>query len=1343
MSGDDPVEEYMRGMERISQAHQMLEAEKQHHINRLQQHLEQQVLTGQLASQRLERLYNSGLPLPFQNQRFIELPTTATLKEVNNDTSTFSTQNSPAQSGSNNSNHFLNSQVYPSTSQQTFVPQPSQYNSISQSGPQSSNYNSYRPYSNSSIGHSATAVVPYGSQLYRTSTPSSLANRTSASTPYMQGPTPPNLSANQSQFSISAQASSSPCVVIPNTVTPSNGLSSAVGSRMPPSDSAAALRISSPTQSSDTPNTAARDRPLDANQTRLLQTYFNKAREVAQNQPPDTYVPFGKSGVIIYRSSKNELVFGYRTPEGWRALSNKEFLEKMKELQQASLQQSYGQISQYHKYIQSPANSSSPVHSAQAPGTSKSPPLAQGQSSSGRGSPLTTIPPSRTVASSSPVNNRVPPSHPVQVQTPHIGQSQLDTSPPQASASASTSQTAPHSPLPTHVLPSHPVQVQTPSHIGQPQLDTFPPQVSTSASTSQTAPHSSSSLLSRPPNSTPKNVQPSASASTSQTAPHPFSSLPSRPPGPTPKNVQPQMSKLPTPISSTRSTPVSSLKSASTISSRSPRDANKKSLAADILRALGKRPRTEDSPLLGERDSKKQALDRTTSSVIVSASGESKQGTYNGIQKPETFGAPSHPTGQSASPLAGPSVGINGPVAGSSFNNIYSTKPIFWSHPTGQSASPPVGPSVGINRPVSGSSFNNSYSAKPIFRVQVHPAQPSVQQAVSASVDALSGHTPISTISQPQNPHSTQPSPGSASVEALSGHIPASTASQTQNPHSTQPSRGSASVGALSGHTPALTTSQSQNPRSTQPSLASASVEALSGHTPASTSQPQNPHSTQPSPTSASVEALSGHTPALTSQPQNAHSTSPTSASVEAPSGHISASTTSQRQNPHSTQPSMHQQSPVYVAAPNIAANTVTRTPQTSLPADAAISHVAGTEPKASSSTPTPIPPLPAQYSEPLFLPSPMSSPIMRSRVIHDNDSEAEVQSLIDLTGEAEEPEASVSELDISVTEPKAFTMGRKMYVDVPLMPNYAKRWKAQQARKRRLGNLEVEDEDEVVEILEPERQTEEDTVDSLASLFGNNSQEIAVANESITRLRRASCHWDDCDAVLNSVSKLDDHTSAHVEKTGPYRCLWQNCGRSHTSSAKLLYHLRTAHVLFPLRCAYKGCSETFNSTRLLLQHSEKSHGNGVLRPSAGPFTPRLMPLPDAPSQLPSYMMVAKPVVPCPISRSRHETLGPWILKSVMPPANVVVGLKHLILKRSREGGGSRTGPPGTIFDFVTARATRSCMPSRPAKVRDLGNLNSYQISKFAIEGEMKLFSTWDGQRKVEQKWTDSKKHVV
>ncbi len=79
---------------------------------------------------------------------------------------------------------------------------------------------------------------------------------------------------------------------------------------------------------------------------------------------------------------------------------------------------------------------------------------------------------------------------------------------------------------------------------------------------------------------------------------------------------------------------------------------------------------------------------------------------------------------------------------------------------------------------------------------------------------------------------------------------------------------------------------------------------------------------------------------------------------------------------------------------------------------------------------------------------------------------------------------------------------------------------------------------------------------------------------------------------------------------------------------------------------AFAGCEKTYNTAEALLAHHKSSrHRTGTLRASTAPFALAesqrpLSPLPDA---LPAYMSIPRRVSRHPISKERHQWLGPKV----------------------------------------------------------------------------------------------------
>ncbi|KAJ3923739.1 hypothetical protein F5877DRAFT_74076 [Lentinula edodes] len=316
--------------------------------------------------------------------------------------------------------------------------------------------------------------------------------------------------------------------------------------------------------------------------------------------------------------------------------------------------------------------------------------------------------------------------------------------------------------------------------------------------------------------------------------------------------------------------------------------------------------------------------------------------------------------------------------------------------------------------------------------------------------------------------------------------------------------------------------------------------------------------------------------------------------------------------------------------------------------------------------------------------------------------------------------------------------------VQVPSAPGWVKRdlarrmWKSKE-RQEEEEQAEIES---VIEILdsdeEPEpRKTKEkysrrtqssrEASDFLLPTPVRDPQELAALKKSITRLHECMCKWGGCEVILSSTEKLGQHMRNHVvesqqDKYGnPILC--KICGKHEAQNPD---HVEN-HAYHQLCCPYEGCDESFRSSRKLSQHSLKYHCDDQLRPSAEPYFP-FQPAspPDIPSTLPSYMVVARAVTPHPISAQRHQVLGPWVLKNMMPPVDSVSLKRYLKAKHL-----GRVEAPTTSdeYEFLVSRSSHSCMPSRPAKIRDFGDLNSDQVSQLINDG----MSFWQEEKKDEE----------
>nr|QHA24578.1 zinc finger protein 205 [Trametes gibbosa] len=219
------------------------------------------------------------------------------------------------------------------------------------------------------------------------------------------------------------------------------------------------------------------------------------------------------------------------------------------------------------------------------------------------------------------------------------------------------------------------------------------------------------------------------------------------------------------------------------------------------------------------------------------------------------------------------------------------------------------------------------------------------------------------------------------------------------------------------------------------------------------------------------------------------------------------------------------------------------------------------------------------------------------------------------------------------------------VFVEVPPLPKYAR-----QLRESRSASFstsgsggDASESDGVDELAE--WQDEEDRGDREEGMR-------AVTQLSYDRMHESPCLWAECHAVLNSMSRLQEHAALHAAENmewGTYGCRWQNCNSKFTEEAKLAEHLRK-HGRTPLYCPYDGCDKSFNTAEALLAHQRSNrHRNGTLRTNTVPFVHVedvnvSSPLPDV---LPAYMSISRRISRHPISKERHQWLGPKVLENI------------------------------------------------------------------------------------------------
>ncbi|KAG6885477.1 hypothetical protein C0993_001342 [Termitomyces sp. T159_Od127] len=367
----------------------------------------------------------------------------------------------------------------------------------------------------------------------------------------------------------------------------------------------------------------------------------------------------------------------------------------------------------------------------------------------------------------------------------------------------------------------------------------------------------------------------------------------------------------------------------------------------------------------------------------------------------------------------------------------------------------------------------------------------------------------------------------------------------------------------------------------------------------------------------------------------------------------------------------------------------------------------------------------PERPTTPLFLPSLSSSP---------------------MTGASEEVPTDFNRNAVR----HAQRSSRSFYVIVPPDPFWLKQYKAQQLRKkgqrlvgeskressggeissdkeasagrhRRVEDDETEDEDNDVIDLDPANNLAADEFEREAILL------------SCSRIREQSCKWDSCHVILNSAEKHIRHLAyAHQELFEEFSvCRWQHCGQPASNWAKLFQHLK-GHVLIPLRCAYQGvqasslalidayllkdCEESFRTPRQLVKHHRNAHRNDSFKPSNTPFVPTFKtPAPASPLVLPSYLM--EPIQRPSMTKERHDSLGPWVLRQIAGPVNHEVKRYNAASKllQSPSRSEKHSYQPYDFLSFPSANY--SSAPSVPSKIRGMEDLNSGEVSDMVHNG--------------------------
>lgn len=242
---------------------------------------------------------------------------------------------------------------------------------------------------------------------------------------------------------------------------------------------------------------------------------------------------------------------------------------------------------------------------------------------------------------------------------------------------------------------------------------------------------------------------------------------------------------------------------------------------------------------------------------------------------------------------------------------------------------------------------------------------------------------------------------------------------------------------------------------------------------------------------------------------------------------------------------------------------------------------------------------------------------------------------------------------------------------------------------------------------------------------------EKEALRENCAILRETLCKWQECETELNSLGALIRHFNVchgprRINPESPWTCEWTGCG--YTSISREDYHQHIErHAVYPLWCPFTGCNEVFRTPRQLIRHKRSDHSNELVRRrTVEPLIIRnrsLIPIPPTlPKILPVYTIEYDYIRPASITRHRHEILMPSVLRRIS--GNVPTQLHSYNAARpmpptpSAKDTFNAPAPANTPYSFLENRSTRySSYLSTPARSRNFQSLGSSYTTNLVKRG--------------------------